>query len=91
MKLVKLSILCFCLLLMIGCYKDKGNYDYKEINKISLVDFDTYYELTILDTLKVKPTVEFALNNDNISYCWLHGKDEVICEEKDINCTVLSL
>ncbi len=78
-----LGILAF---IMFGCYEDKGNYDYKEINDLVSVSFspepvineNTYeyvYKQPALDTLFVTytPTVEQSKlsNENNLEYQWI--------------------
>lgn len=57
-----------------SCYKDKGNYEYIGVNKISIVDPRTTAPISIRqgDTLKLTPTITQSLepNEDSLSYRW---------------------
>lgn len=62
---------------VIGCYDDEGNYDYQTINEISIGDtlfIDTIYTVySGLDTLRITPTIESTLseNESNYKYEWI--------------------
>jgi hypothetical protein len=49
-----LLLLCFSAVLSSGCYKDKGNYDYKEINQVAITaDVPDQVSVSIQDTLRI--------------------------------------
>lgn len=92
----KIGILLF-IILQISCYKDKGNYDLTEINKVSILKngSDTI-KINQFDMLSVETLVEQSLaeKNDNLSYKWsvyllnapITGLiDEVLADTKDLN------
>ena len=57
-----LNILCFLAIFsLIGCYDDKGNYDYSELNEISLLPDaqDGLYAIARYDTLRISPELSF--------------------------------
>ncbi|RBL88948.1 PKD-like family lipoprotein [Chitinophaga flava] len=60
------------MLLLAGCYKDKGNYDYHPINKIySGIAKDTFVVFQF-DTLNINTgIVQTAPDNAGVSYQWL--------------------
>ncbi|MCK7558213.1 PKD-like family lipoprotein [Chitinophaga sedimenti] len=61
-------------LLVAGCYKDKGNYDYIDVNRITITDTSkTALAITIGDSLKITPVVSqsIATNEDSLSYEWM--------------------
>lgn len=63
------SIFLFILLLIPGlwsCFDDKGNYDYHEINELTVKEYgdSTYYVLYLADTLRVEPKLEGTLDPD---------------------------
>ncbi len=44
--------------LLIGCYEDKGNYDFKEIFEVTIDSIEESYSgITLIDTLKINPVV----------------------------------
>lgn len=58
-----------------SCLKDKGNYDYKELNEITIsgIDKDQRYEVfSFVDTLRISPTIEGMGNSsaENFTYEW---------------------
>lgn len=56
-----------------GCYKDLGNYDYDEINRIQFGGFPTelQYAYSNVDTLRVSPTISGSLAKDDLSHYFL--------------------
>lgn len=62
----------FCLLLM-SCYKDKGNYDYTELPEVSIENIKDSYSIAQLDTLVLSPeiiTEDNLYNDDDWYYIW---------------------
>lgn len=58
-------------LLTAACYDDKGNYDYTEIDSISISKIDASYTLTALqDTLRICPEVTIANSEAPFTYIW---------------------
>ena len=61
--------------LCLGCYDDKGNYDYHDFNEISIGrrGFDSAYLLTsYVDTLRIFPELRFKLeDNKHLTYEWV--------------------
>src|ERR1051325_8853213 len=58
-----------------SCYKDKGNYEYSDVNKISVTDPQANPAIISIkqgDTLKLNPTISQSLesNESNLSYQW---------------------
>lgn len=76
MKNIKNSILVFVsALLIVSCYEDKGNYNYKESNKITIKKLESVYYLDVTDVsddgLELVPELEFELKElDNLTYRW---------------------
>ena len=73
-NVIGLSIL-LTLSLCLGCYDDKGNYDYHDFNEVTIGNrgFDTAYLLTsYVDTLRISPELEFKLEeNKHLTYEWV--------------------
>lgn len=62
-------------LLFTGCYADKGNYDYREINDIVIdtVGFRMKYEVEMYDQLVIDPVVTFTggtISESDLAYEW---------------------
>ena len=60
-------LLVFCMLLLSSCFKDKGNYDYTDINDITIGDkgfaADTIYNVRAnVDRLTITPELNFSLD-----------------------------
>lgn len=68
-----LLVTCLCM----GCYDDKGNYDYHDFNEVTIGNhgFDTSYLLTsFVDTLRIVPKLDFKLEeNKNLAFEWIAG------------------
>ncbi len=88
----RLLIICGLLGGMVfhSCYKDLGNYDYREINEVMIGEAGfvdtTYNYVSFVDTLRITPEVENSIiqDPDNYEFRWiLNGKDE-IGHEKDL-------
>ena len=69
--LLVLFVICLCM----GCYDDKGNYDYHDFNEITIgkQGFDTAYILTsFVDTLRISPDLDFKLGESkNLTFEWV--------------------
>ncbi|WP_207515816.1 PKD-like family lipoprotein [Longitalea luteola] len=61
MKQTTIYSLLFGLFLLSSCYKDKGNYDYAELNKVTILfDGDTkYIRPRVSDTLNIDPQLVY--------------------------------
>ena len=62
------------ILLLTACYSDKGNYDYHEINEITIEGIDReniYKVLAYQTTLKISPVIHSTTGNaENYEYTW---------------------
>jgi PKD-like family len=52
-------------MLLAGCYKDKGNYEYTEPNKISFAGIDPSYVALLGEKLAITPTLSFTTDASN--------------------------
>jgi hypothetical protein len=58
-------------LLCTSCVEDQGNYDYREINKITISGINpttTPYYVPLGDSLKITPTLTFSLGEEHDTY-----------------------
>lgn len=66
--------------LISSCNKDKGNYDYHEINEIDFSGIDSVYEVTagtiLIITPKLEATLTDASDEDAFSYEWATVRSE---------------
>jgi len=73
MKKIKPVFLFLATIIMAGCYKDLGNYTYKEINDIAISNIAPQYTMMFKDTLRIKPKLDFLLDKGDTgkySYEW---------------------
>lgn len=63
----------------LGCFDDKGNYDYKELNKITFENIPYNNSIYFGDPLDIVPKLKFALDsvNVNLKYEWRHLEDVI--------------
>lgn len=88
--------------ILASCYDDKGNYDYNEINEIS-VDTEmtgTYFAVDRFDTLRIEPVLQFSqgeISEDQLEYKWEMYIDDwagsdtqatVLSREKNLNVQI---
>ena len=75
--MIKSSLIRFCIVAILvstgfqSCYKDKGNYDYHDINELTITGINSYYQLRQGDVLKISPTITGSLtafNEDDYDY-----------------------
>lgn len=73
----KLSIIAFTAFasFLSACYKDKGNYNYKEINEITISGLATSYSAIYnRDVLHIEPTIKMSetiTDPSRLSYYWI--------------------
>ena len=70
MKHLKYFVICLLgTLLLPGCYKDLGTYDYDEINRVQFSNFPTekQYAFKNVDSIKVYPKVTGTLAKEDLS------------------------
>nr|WP_121272962.1 PKD-like family lipoprotein [Pedobacter schmidteae] len=71
MKLYIYIICLFCTatLMIAGCAKDEGNYDYKKLNKVN-IDSIPDFTLMKFDSLKIAPVITKSDENSKLTYEW---------------------
>ena len=82
--IIQLSIIAGLSLLLGSCYKDKGNYDYHEINDI-VITTDKYSYITPKEgttTYEIKPTITQTMTTgtENLTYEWKMQKGALTWE-----------
>lgn len=82
-------ITILCVLFLVGCYEDKGNYEYSEISTITIDSIKESYTAQKYKTLKIKPEIKIdGALTDKLELIWeINGK--VVSEEKTLNYEVL--
>ena len=90
-------LMAFCCALA-SCYKDIGNYDYKDVNELNFDNIDTAKGYTVFfgDMLTVTPRLKGTQDPDGsgktYSYEWsldFSEKDSVLSTEKNLNVKLL--
>ena len=88
MKKIGMFFITVIVVLVTGCYEDKGNYDYKEMPKVSVDGLESSYNVYVGDLFVVKPEVAWENGEpENLSYAW-RVNNVVISEKKDLDFTV---
>lgn len=71
-QIIYISLLATGILSILGCYKDKGNYDYNAINQITLSSTADTFNVLVPDALKIDLTVtQTNPGNAGIGYEWV--------------------
>ncbi|UYQ94504.1 PKD-like family lipoprotein [Chitinophaga horti] len=97
-QLLNISLLFTCMLLN-ACMKDKGNYDYTAINRISIKGVDSLYILDFGSRLTIRPQLSFTdgipEDTANYSYAWVQnrligytGVPKVLSTSRDLDTTL---
>lgn len=86
--LKKYFMLLAVILLLSGCYEDKGNYDYIDIIETKISNIEDTYTAYVGEKLVIQPNVEITNGeNSKIEYQWrING--EVVSIEKDLDVIV---
>ena len=82
MKHLKYFVICLLgTLLLPGCYKDLGNYDYDEINRVQFSNFPTekQYAFKNVDSIKVYPK---AVSYTHLNSCRPGSDEERDCRSE---------
>jgi len=90
MKIKNTIIYVVVMFILFGCYEDKGNYDYKEINEIEIsgIQMNSYIR-HYGDTLQIKPELKFSGDTArNLKFTWLLNMNEVIGTAKDLTYVI---
>lgn len=74
-----------------ACYEDKGNYDYREINELTVNQIDSIYSRDQFDTLYIQPELKGTQYDDEerFSYEWLVN-NEVVSRDKNLVYPILA-
>lgn len=96
MKTYQLIMGAVFLFILGACSKDLGNYDYQEINELTIKDINEEYTLrTGLDTLSINPNIAASMDGNDLTrytYNWILRIDnkvfDTLSRAKDINYPV---
>ena len=72
-KILQPLILCFAVVLFIGCYKDKGDYNYRELTAFYIDTtggVKTSYTAQLFEQLEINPKVVYGGEVTNLDYLW---------------------
>jgi hypothetical protein len=71
-KLFNYSLCFFLLFLVAGCYKDKGNYEFTDINKITITSTASSYSVLVPDSLKIDVDISQTIPSaDGLTFQWV--------------------
>lgn len=74
--------------LLTGCYKDKGNIDYKPLSDAKISGIGYSYTLYLGDKWNVPVEIEYSLDTpEEVAYLWKVNGD-TIATTKDLDVTV---
>lgn len=78
---------------LIGCYEDKGNYDYSDVQPIGVTGIDSVYVCNLSETLHIEPELTGNIPADAFDYMWmcydkndLKRKPDTLSTEKHLRC-----
>lgn len=90
--------------LFLSCFDDRGNYDYTDINEVTISGFSEtpYSVISFIDTLRIEPEIKGTLssNDENFEYSWKfipenldfsdveEGEDFIVSQEKNLNLPI---
>lgn len=89
---MKKSLYNICILLLVwiasGCYDDRGNYDYKDINEFAISGFNgsvsDFFTYSLEDEIYIVPDIVFADSKElELLYEW-YGDDSLISTEGEL-------
>ena len=90
MKHLKYLLILVATATIVGCYDDKGNYDYHDINEVSIKGVPENVEIDRYATLRITPDIEATIGGNDpekYTYEWKIGK-KVLSTSKDLNYEV---
>jgi hypothetical protein len=79
MKRSIIIILTATIAFLSACYKDKGNYDYNDINEVKISGLAASYSYVLGTTLHIEPKIQMSLagtDTSAVSYYWILTKGE---------------
>lgn len=84
-KLVITYLMLVVSLLVTGCYDDKGNYDYSDVNELVIKMNRAYtYDITLGESFELDPTIRFVNGEGDVSrltYKWYLGEERYTQED----------
>ncbi len=81
-------IVLFIASLLVGCYEDKGNYSYLDLNNITIKNIGYSYGINEGDTVLFSPVLKFSgdsLSDDLLKFSWKIDGGKVISNEKEFS------
>ena len=94
----KIITFLYLLILAYACYDDKGNYDYREINQISIQNIDSLVLCDQMDLLSIpvtlpngKPTTQQVFTSLPFNSSATSGTKQVFTQTDANSCSFASL
>ena len=86
---IQICLLLSAATLLIGCYKDLGNYDYSAINELEITGLESRYEVDQDEMLEISPQLTGTKYQDTtrFSYAWEVSRN-IINKYKDLKVKV---
>ncbi len=102
MKKYKLILLaCLSVCVYCGCVEDKGNYDYIELNDMTIQPLEKAYIVELFSQVKITPEITLKtgeFNPDNYTYIWMlytvfsdQFISDTLSREKDLDIEISAL
>lgn len=96
---INIFIFILTVLVLAGCYKDKGNYDYQDINEVILKTNVDTVNLILPDSLKINLTIEQTIPDEaGFSFEWVlyptgnaPVERRILDTTKDLNARITEL
>lgn len=89
MKTLKYLWLAIIIPMWVACYEDKGNYDYQEINEVSIAGVDSVYNRDQFDSLRIQPDFTGTQYSDEerFTFQWEINK-KIVSNERNLEYEV---
>ena len=74
---MKKNIFIFTLVMITfsSCLKDEGNYDYTQLNDVTISGLDNSYRFILQVPQTLTPVIKTDIAGDKLNYCWRVGAD----------------
>src|ERR1051325_3413947 len=84
MKKISLIILTAYMSFLLACFKDKGNYDYKNINEIKINGLATNYPVVLgVGVLHIEPAIQMSETDADparFNYYWILYRESTVID-----------
>lgn len=67
---IKRFVVLVAAIVVSSCMSDEGNYEYQEINEVTIDGLEASYEYLQLDNFNITPELSFTKDSGNYAYSW---------------------